>query len=425
MYTKRQSDSPTFLTGFFFCLLLSLMSTACSDVEFRRGRVNMFGNVERTNSYEKYGTFNSTLIMEVDLKARKGEERLSLAGAIAPPLVLHSDLIVLAGSDGVLSKVSADKVDWQVKLPNESVVASAMVADAHQNLYMQCSDGILRSYDTTGALRWEHRLSDAEEIVSYSDLLVFPGRIVACDSRGRIHCVDTAGTVKWKRISTEAIAQVPAGDSSGNLYAFNTHNKYGESDSLNKYDETGGLLWSRPFAATRLFKGPIIVDDKTVVAGVKQNGENRVPVMHVLNRMGRVVWSRELAATPRGLSASADGTLFVTSYDAAPGDTRSVVSAITPQGDEEWSREFNFKIPGAALVSRNALAFTGIRKNSSTGLYLLRRDGSFREVISMSALPIVNLHAAAGNNADVIYAMSEKLGYVAIGESSVHRIIPF
>ncbi len=412
---------------FIVLLGVCLQLAACSD-NARPGvrSSNLYADAQRSNSYERYGNFNSTLIMDVGLKTDSLSEPISEGlGAIAPALAITSDVVYIATDHGHIVRGNVDYAQWQYKLADGEVVAAAMCADDAENVYAISNGGTLVALDRQGKLRWRKTLFPSALHITYSDLLCLPEGIGAASSSGELTLVDFEGEQQWLRSSDASPGRTFAADSAGNLLLPITHNQFGASDSLLKISVGGELQWSRAFDNTRIYRGPVVSGTKIIVAGMKDAGGNRVAVLHALSTMGRMLWSREMPMTPRGIAAAEDGSIYVNGFDAGVGEPLSTIIAYSPEGDELWREFFEVKIPVPLLVGRENLAFPGIKSNRSTGLYIIRRDGSFQEVVSLSSFPVLNLLPSVGNNGDVIFAVTEHLGYLAVGESALHKLLPF
>ncbi len=409
------------ITGICAVAVLTLCA-ACSDgVKLEPEKINLYGGRARCGSFEFVEAFSKTSpvkkIVELDNDS-------TLPGAITPPLVMAEGDVCIGTNDGAVARVVEYLLLWKSTLAGKALPAAAMCGDASDNVYVVGNDGALTSFDSKGKQRWRLSVFRAGSMITYSDLLAVSDGVVAASSDGNVAKVSFDGKVLWRRSSTLSPTKTFAADGDGNIYIALSHNEFDGTDSLLALTAQGKQLWALAFEGTRLIKTPVVADNAVIVTGIRQADNIRVSVLHKIDRMGRIQWSREVKITPRGVSIARDGTIYVAGFRAALGIPLSSVIAISPQGAELWKKNYEFAIPSPVLISGENLAFMGT-KGSSTGLYFIMRDGTFIDVVSLGAMPVVNLQPTVDAQGVIVLASIESLGTVLVGTAGVRDILPF
>lgn len=401
------------------CAGAVLVLSGCSDTStIPSDQLNLYGSAARTCSYETLEAFaKSAPVSEVVEPA----EDSTLPGAITPPLALAAGDVCIGTVDGAVARVIENQLVWKTPLAGKSVPAAALCGDANGNVYVVGSDGAVSSFDAQGKQRWRLTAFRSGPAITYSDLLAVKDGVVAAASNGDIAKISFDGKVLWRWSSVLSPTKTFAADDAGNLYIALSHNEFEGTDSLLVLSSAGNMVWSLAFEGTRLIKTPVVTDNAVVVTGVRKSDNIRVSVLHKIDRMGRILWSREVKFTPRGVSVSHNGTIYVAGFRAGVGDPLSSVVAIASDGAELWKRNYEFAIPSPVLISGEMLVFMGT-KGTSTGVYFIMRDGSFVDVISLGAMPVVNLQPAVDTRGVVLLASVESLGLVTVGAKG---ILPF
>ncbi len=425
-YVFRQSGSAVVrlqhtIAGVYAAALFALCS-ACSDgVRLEPDQLNLYGSAARACSFEDVDAFAKTSPMNQVVEL---VEDSTLPGAITPPLVLAEGNVCIGTNDGAVACLMEDVLVWKTALAGNAVPAAALCGDNSENVYAIGNDGAVTSFDAKGRQRWRLAAFRSGPVITYSDLLAVQDGIVAASSAGDIAKISFDGKVVWRWTSVLSPTKTFAADDGGNLYIALTHNEFEGTDSLLVLSPQGKQVWALAFEGTRLIKTPVITGNAVVITGVRQAENIRVSVLHKIDRMGRILWSKEVTITPRGVSIARDGTIYVAGFRAGLDDPRSAVIALSPQGTELWKKNYEFAIPSPVLISDEVLAFMGT-KGMSTGLYLIMRDGSYIDVVSLGAMPVVNLQPAVDAQGIIVLASVESLGTVLVGATGIRDILPF
>lgn len=403
-------------------IALACIGVACSgELIPEPDSLQLYGSAARRNSYETGESFAKGATANQQLKLPNDS---TLPGAITAPLAVGAGEICVGTVDGFVARLLENMLVWKTPLKGHAIPAAALCGDANGNIYVVGNDGAITSFSADGKQRWRLVVFSATRITTYSDLLAVSDGIIAGASNGHIVKVSFNGRVLWKRISSLAPTKLCAADAEGNLYIALSNNVFNQTDSLVVLSPKGEPAWALPFEHTRLIKTPVVGAKAIVVVGIRQAEGERVSVVHSIDKMGRLQWSKELSITPRGVSIADDGTVIVAGYRAGIGKPLSAVIAFSGKGQKLWKMNFEFAIPTPVLISPQVLAFVGI-KGKSTGMYYMGRDGTFMDVVSMGNMPVVNLQPVVDARGAFLFASVEHLGMVRVSSSGWGRLLPF
>lgn len=408
-----------FKKNFLFVLILAAILNSCSAEKFVGGdATNLHGGLTRANSFENFEPFVSG-----DFE----EERISpkdTSGSPVAPLVVSNYQTYLATFGGSVILTGATGVLWEAKLDNKAIAAAGMCADKNQNVYVIANDGALYSFDESGKRRFKKQIASGDmRYVLFPDLLAMRDGIVAGASSGEVLKMSFDGNIIWQRNSTFAPTGF-ASDGNG-VFVGMSGNTFATTDSLLYIERDGRQLWERPFENMRIIHTPVVSGSKIFLAGVRSAQDRRVPVVHTMDMTGRIIWSRELAVMPRGVSVAADGTIYVAGSQAGVGETRGAVTSLTPDGNKNWTMFFDMSIVTPAIISTDQVACVGT-KGRAVGLYFLNRtDGELRSVLSLSDAPLFYPQPGVSPDGTLVFAQSERAGIVRILEGALHRLSPF
>lgn len=382
--------------------------------------LQLYGSATRRNSYETGESFAKGAAVNQQVKL---DNDSTLPGAITAPLSVGVGELCVGTADGAIARLLDNRLVWKTPLAGGAIPAAALCGDANGNVYVVSNDGAVTSFSADGKQRWRLAAFAALHTTTYSDLLAVSDGIIAGASTGDVLKISFDGRVQWKRHSPLVPTKLSAADAEGNIYVALSNNAFNQTDSLVVVSPKGVTMWALAFEHTRLIKTPVVTSKGVLVAGIRQAEEDRVSVVHSIDKMGRVQWSRELTITPRGVSVANDGTVFVAGYRAGIGEPLSAVIAFSPEGKKLWKMNFEFAIPTPVLVSPDVVAFVGI-KGKATGIYYMKRDGTFIDVVSMGDMPIVNLQPVVDVTGSFLFASAEALGAVRVSSGWGH-ILPF
>ncbi|MES2767052.1 MAG: PQQ-binding-like beta-propeller repeat protein [Bacteroidota bacterium] len=408
-----------FKKNFSFVLILAAILNSCSAEKFVGGdAANIHGGMTRANSFENFEPFVTGDFTEEKLAPKDS------SGTIVAPLVFSNYQTYLATSGGTIILAGATGVLWEAKLDNGAIVAAGMCADKNQNLYAIANDGFLYSFDVNGKRRFKKQVATGDmSLVLFPDLLAMSDGIVAGASSGVVLKMSFDGKVIWERASTFAPTGF-ASDGNG-VFIGMSGNTFATTDSLLYIQADGRQLWERPFENMRIIHTPAVSGSKIFLTGVRSAQDSRVPVVHVMDMTGRIIWSRELPVMPRGVSVAGDGTIYVAGSQVGVGETRGAVTSLAPDGNKNWTMFFDMNVVTPAMIGADVVTCVGTQ-GRAVGLYVLNRgDGELRSVLSLSDAPLFYSQPGISPDGTIVFAQSERAGIVRILEGALHRLSPF
>lgn len=377
------------------CILFS-----CQNEHSAKGEaVNLYGGAARTNSYERFGSFVASVADNEKILTPDS------SGSMIPPLAVSSYQTVCATVSGTILQCTSSMLEWSAKLDNSAYVISGMCADGEHNIYALASDGCLHSFTATGKRRFKTQISD-EESPSYWETLSVADGIICTATDGQVSKVSLDGKIRWQYKTTLAAVGTASSDEHNNIYISYTHNDFSASDSLVKISSDGKLIWKTGFTA-RIVTVPV-VGNGMIVAGVVQS-DNR-PVITAIDFNGKVLWSQELKATPRGISIANDGSIIIISYNAGLGIAQSNIEQFSPAGKSEWTINFDARIASPALIGKDNIAVIGVRL-AAIGVYLIDREGILDTFLSLDSAPSLILKPVVAPGGSIIFAAARN-GYI-------------
>jgi len=296
--------------------------------------------------------------------------------------------------------------------------------DKEKNLYVIGNVGFLYSFDVNGKRRFKKQVASGDmSLVLFPDLLAMSDGIVAGASSGVVLKMSFDGKVIWERASTFAPTGF-ASDGNG-VFIGMSGNTFATTDSLLYIQADGRQLWERPFENMRIIHTPAVSGSKIFLTGVRSAQDSRVPVVHVMDMTGRIIWSRELPVMPRGVSVAADGTIYVAGSQVGVGETRGAVTSLAPDGNKNWTMFFDMNVVTPAMIGADVVTCVGTQ-GRAVGVYVLNRgDGELRSVLSLSDAPLFYSQPGVSPDGTIVLAQSERAGIVRILEGALHRLSPF
>ena len=381
-----------------FIVLFNLLSSCQNDQVLKGEAVNLYGGTTRNNSYERFGSFV--------VSVAENEKILSAdsSGSMTPPLAISSFQTVCATVNGSVLQCTSAMLEWSAKLDGGAYVISGMCADQAHNIYAAASDGSVYSFATDGKRRFKTKIP-GEGTSNFQDLLALQDGIIVTSTGGTVTKLSLEGKVMWQFISNLSTVGTASADAGNNVYVTLTHNDFEACDSLVKILKDGKQLWMIGFTA-RLLTLPVLSKDIIAIGAVQQG--NR-PVVIALNYEGKAIWTKELKATPRGVSVTSEGSVVTVSYNSGVGIPQSSVEQFSASGVSEWNLNFDTKISTPALISKDNIAVVGV-KNSAVGVYLINRSGVLDTYLSLDNAPSLILKPTVASGSIIFAAASN--GYI-------------
>lgn len=380
---------------------------------------NSNGGWGRTNSYEKFGTFNSYnfYIDKYDVKDN--------SGCMTAPLALDGGRLAVATVGGSLCVVSNDKTEWQTKLDSNLFIAFGMAADINQNIYAVSNTGLMYAYSSDGKLRWKYQHPGLKSGEFYfSDLLALRDGIIAAISPGRILKISFEGKLIWEYEFAGSTTKTISATNGGSILVPSSFNEFGKTDTLLCISSNGKLLWKKEFEKTRILKNPVVSGDMILYPTVYDIYENKLFLVYALDTLGNLKWKKELAVMPRFISITDSKDIIVTGYNAGLGESLSGIFCFGTNGDLKWKQYLDATIPTPVMISKANLAVLGVRKNT-VGLYFFNKEGTLEKTLSMSdALPILQLPFVTGTPS-IGFAGLDKFFILRVDDAPLNKLFPW
>lgn len=389
----------------------------CDDQFSHQGNVVVVSaNNQRTNSFENYPE-QAASSFSVDIADTTGTN-----GCVVPPIALSNGDVIIGCSDGSIRMLRYGKIEWQFIGFNEPLAGSMCIA-SNGNLFGITLLGKVFCLNSNGVLQWKKDLQFANKPYLSSDIVCTENELIFTCTNKRLYKYTLSGT---KQLESE-LQQIPSRwlcmDALGNIF-FIAKSSTG-SDSLVSFNKEGVLRWSVAFQNTNIVSNLVVKGENIFLGGNKVSYSKDVPVLHCLNHSGAVVWSKELPATPRGISLTNDSMLIVTSYNATMSFPRSLVSALqSTDGSSVWELWFDSTISSQPIISESYISFVGW-KNKAIGLYQMSKQGELRTVCSLSDAPTFYRIPSYSSRGEFVFGLSDDVGTVTVGEGIISKLFPF
>jgi hypothetical protein len=407
------------------CLILLLLPSilvlfySCSSDSGADKPVNIYGGAGRTNSFEKFGSFSYKYPVTDKI------EFSDSSGAVTSPLILPNSDIIVSTVKGNIISISGKKVKWSFKLDSNEIPSASLAADNDMNIYIISTAGKLYSISKDGVLNWKKKIIDSlGKYDLFSDLLAHDDGIVTAVSSGKIIKVGIEGNLKWSFTTGLSPIKTFASDEKGNLYIPLTHDEFGATDTLLCLNSSGKVIWQKGFENTRFIKSPVVVNNRILVIGITDSGEQKVSSLYSLDDKGNINWKKDFLLFARSLSVDKDGNAYVAGYNSGIGETMSGVFCYSNKGKLLWKRYYEVIIPSAPLISKKYIAFVVSDKNA-VGVYFIKKDGTLYEVVSMENVPVLYLQPSVTSDPLIIFSGAEELCLVSIEAPPFDKFLPW
>ncbi|TAE24285.1 MAG: hypothetical protein EAZ92_13455 [Candidatus Kapaibacterium sp.] len=429
----------------FFCILLfSMMLQSCSKQKPLEN-YNFYGGTARASNYELSGSFSAMIMTDVPKEAAKKNTTEPLPnGAVVPPIAVTFNHNYLASSDGYALRYANNKLEWKSPLDTlpsgkRAVAASFPAADVNDNYYLLANDGAAYSFDKTGKRRFKQALFAPSMQSLFSDLLLLKSSIITAFSangtNGTLVKSDVEGKVEWRKEYTLAPTRTIAADEQENIFVALSNNESGKSDSVLSLAPNGSVRWVVQLAETRITKSPALSVEASgagmvLLAGIRERKGERTDILLALDaQTGKMLWEKTLTFAPQGMSIGSQASgnqplIVVAGYRVGVGEPLTLVYGFDQSGKELWRLSYDLAVIGAPMIGVENIAFVGT-KGDAVGVYIMRKDGVFQQVISLSDAPLLCLVPGVDVQNNLVFAMTEQLGLIKVGSLPAQRLLPY
>ncbi len=411
---------------------------------------NFYGGASRASNYELSGSFSTMIITDVPKDAAKKNNGEALPnGAATPPIPITFNHNYLASTDGYALRYANNKLEWKSpldELPSgkRAVAASFPCADVNDNFYLLANDGALYSFDKTGKRRSKQALFTPSAQSFFSDLLLLKNGIITAFSangtNGTLIKLDADGKTEWRKEYTLAPTRTIAADEQENIVMGLSHNESGKSDSVLSLAPNGSVRWAVQLAETRITKSPVLGGGVSsggasgagivLLAGIRERNGERTDILLALDaQTGKTLWEKPLTFAPQGMSigsqaSSNEPLIVVAGYRVGVGEPLTLLYGFDQSGKELWRLSYDLAVIGAPMIGEENIAFVGT-KGDAVGVYIMRKDGVFQQVISLSDAPLLCLIPGVDVQNNLVFAMTEQLGLIKVGSLPAQRLLPY
>ncbi len=396
---------------------------------------NFYGGTSRASAYEQGGTF-TTMVITDKPKGKSAEN--ATKGAVVPPVPVTFNQNYLATIDGYAVRYAGNTMEWKTPLDTlpsgkRAVAAAFTAADNNDNFYLFASDGAAYSFDKTGKRRWKQPLFTPVATSLYSDILLLPSGIIAAFSdngtRGMVVKIGLDGKILWQRTTTLAPTRTLAADEQGNIFLALSQNTTGATDSLVSLNADGTPRWGIAVPNTRIMKSPVLGYGMVLVAGVQEEKDGRKDIVRAFDaQTGKERWTKTLTVAAQGISVgtreNGEPLIVLAGYRIGLAEPLTLVVGLDAAGKEIWRLSYELAIIGAPMISSENIAFVGT-KGDALGVYLMRKDGVFDRVVSLSEVQLLCLIPGVDIQNNLVFAMTEELGVIKVGSLPAQRLLPY
>jgi outer membrane protein assembly factor BamB len=400
-----------------------LLLIAFCSCEFSRSlegeEVNLMSNAGRTSDYKKYGKLY-LYSAYLDLPIIE-----DTTGSYIPPLALAANRVALTNLNGIVTVLTGKNPEWIAQLDSNAVAMSSMAADKEQNLYLIANNDVLYSFSKTGELRWKKYFPrTGKKFIVYSDLLAQNDGIVLGSSSGLLVKLDHQGNILWEKMYSTAISRTFSANSKGELIIPLTHQSYGKTDTLLCLDAGGNKLWSWQKNKFRILSFPVVTNEYIFIVGTVGQSNEQINLAMALDMKGKLIWEKEINATPRFLSADDDNRIYIISYNLGLGKPITIANCFTKDGELEWEKYFETTAYSQMIIGNEYICFSG-RKPTTSGVYFLEKNGEYVKTVSLSNLPDIVMKPDVKPDGVIIFAGSSRFSVVRIDDIWINKIIPW
>ena len=407
-------------SALFFILCIVVYFTACgpkpsgSDTASLM-RTNSSGGADRSNNF-----------MPV-VDRFEGEtaifEQFPLSDSLGLSSIMPIDEanVVFATENGFVGMGNSSLIRWTLQISEKGFVASGMCRDTAGNIYCTSTTGYMIKVSPDGIMQWRKKLLFAHDgSIIWLDLLSVKDGIVACGDT-TIFKVDFNGKVLWRQDRASTPVKTISADAHGNLYAAQTMNSIGGTDTLLCFNPEGKIRWKASLPFVRLTTQALVKDDKIFVGGQRLDENRKTPALFCFRDEGTKCWEKVMTETPRFLSSDDDMLYIVASEPRIAEKGKSLVMAYTHEGLKRWHIYVTAQAVSPLLISKTNLGLLAKHEQSAADFFLFNKDGILESQFSFAEkgnsdqadfLPI----PAVLNGGTIAFPCRNKSGVVAVQE---------
>ncbi len=395
---------------FCFCILIS-----CSNQK-PKNPFNLYGNSQRTSSYEKLGRF------WMGISTLENAKTTDEKGFDTFPLALSDNKFVSSTKNGYILLYQHTSLLWEFKLDTNEFLVSDFAASPNEDLFFITNKNYLYSISSNGVLKWKVPIFDSASY--FSTLLTTNSSIYFSSSKKNLKSYDFNGKLKWTlELPLEATSAF-AEFNNDNLVINLTNNEVGKTDTIIFVSSDGKIRWKKFFSFVRLLRSPIVWKDEIFAFGYSESQGSYIGFLYCLDSTGNVLWTKEFGLVPRYLSVSDDGFLYLCLYNTGLGETLSKIYKIDNQGKIVTQQNIGAIFYTPFFISQQILCAVGYTRGNPS-LIFLDSDLNLWKILDLTRFPNVLNIPAFLTDCSLIFVSSVSNHFVRIDENPVIKLLPW
>lgn len=402
------------LNRFIICCLLFLLYS-CGDTSSDYFEdINLFGDKGRSSSYEFVSNFPYQIHYQKMID--------SGLGAIAPPLVIANDRIILSTDSGQIVSTKFSEIEWKFDLLNNSKAYTPLSSDL-MNLYCIDESSNIYSISLFGQLNWSKQLDTLEKFEIYNSIQNNGQNLIITTNKGRLYEIDYSGNIKSKSNSDMSILEPVSSISDFDLITRSWEN-YNETDTLYAY-KNGKVSWKFYENGFRFMKGAVANNNFIAIAAVKRVGDIYLSKLYKLDSNGVILNEKEITELPRFISISKKGAIYIITVNSGFGQMLSGVYKFDENLNQDWKMYYKYLIITPALINEEEIAFLASNRETYGLFFLNNSNGVLKKTLTINDNTPFIKYPAVESSGSIIFVAKDSLKLIKVDQTPLDKILPY
>jgi len=234
---------------------------------------------------------------------------------------------------------------------NNMIGYSSPSIDKNGTVYVGSGDGYLYAFTSAGKLKWRYKTGDA---VQSSPTIDSNGNIYFGSCDNWLYVITSAGKLKWRYKTGSAVESSPTIDSNGNIY-------FGSCDGkVYALNSTGKIKWKYQ-TGNFIISSPALGSDGTIYVGSEDQ------YFYAISSAGKLKWRYKTGKAIYSDPVIHNGTIYTGSGDG-------YLYALTSAGKLKWKYKTGKEIYSLA-AGKNGIIYVG---NKDGKLYAINSSGKLQ-----------------------------------------------
>jgi outer membrane protein assembly factor BamB/methionine-rich copper-binding protein CopC len=234
---------------------------------------------------------------------------------------------------------------------NNMIGYSSPSIDKNGTVYVGSGDGYLYAFTSAGKLKWRYKTGDA---VQSSPTIDSNGNIYFGSCDNWLYVLTSAGKLKWRYKTGSAVESSPTIDSNGNIY-------FGSCDGkVYALNSTGKIKWKYQ-TGNFIISSPALGSDGTIYVGSEDQ------YFYAISSAGKLKWRYKTGKAIYSDPVIHNGTIYTGSGDG-------YLYALTSAGKLKWKYKTGKEIYSLA-AGKNGIIYVG---NKDGKLYAINSSGKLQ-----------------------------------------------